>query len=286
MSKIPSRKTKEIRKMGKGEGKDYKPCENVITMEMAKKNIEQYEGFRLLNYVNTNEPIKIHSERCGHTFDCKYHKFIKFPRCRKCFPKNMTTEYLAERIKKTTNGEYKLVGEFVDQETKIKVLYNVCGQITEYRPRYYYMGAQCPICNNAFDGKWDEMFSLLCKYVKQNGTSNIAKRELYEGKELGNWLQRQRSAIKNNMIKEDRKNKLISLGILVDPLEEEWNRRYEQYKRYIKQNNGDIYIARRKDFEGEHLGTWVETQKKQYKSGKMPKVRIGKLLEIDKNFFR
>lgn len=43
----------------------------------------------------------------------------------------MTTERLAKRIRKETKGEYKLVGEYIDADTKIKILHNVCGTITE-----------------------------------------------------------------------------------------------------------------------------------------------------------
>lgn len=67
-------------------------------------------------------------------------------------------------------------------------------------------------------------------------------------------------------------------------LENEWNRRYEQYKRYIKETKTS-YIPRRFIYEEEKLGAWVDTQKKRYKEGKISKERINKLLELDKHFF-
>ena len=67
-------------------------------------------------------------------------------------------------------------------------------------------------------------------------------------------------------------------------LENEWNRRYEQYNGYIKETKTS-YIPRRFIYEEEKLGAWVDTQKKRYKEGKISKERINKLLELDKHFF-
>ena len=78
--------------------------------------------------------------------------------------------------------------------------------------------------------------------------------------------------------------KLKEIGFDFDPLETEWERRYEQYKRYIKET-GTAEIARRKDYEGEHLGAWVETQRKWLKAGKMSAERIKKMHDLDPERF-
>ena len=71
---------------------------------------------------------------------------------------------------------------------------------------------------------------------------------------------------------------------LLNPKEDEWNRKYEQYKRYIEQE-GTVNITKKQDFEGEHLGAWVATQKARYKTGKMSKDRVSKLLCINPDLF-
>ena len=106
----------------------------------------------------------------------------------------------------------------------------------------------------------------------------------YKGFSLGRWCLEQRQQKKINCLSRDRIKKLDEIGFVFDLLENEWNRRYKQYKRYIKETKTS-YIPRRFIYEEEKLGAWVDTQKKRYKEGKISKERINKLLELDKHFF-
>lgn len=90
---------------------------------------------------------------------------------------------------------------------------------------------------------------------------------------------------KDGKLSADREQCLLDIGFDFDPHETEWNRRFEQYKRYVEQA-GDGYISRRTDFEGEHLGAWVETQRKRHQDGKMSVERAGKLLSLNPNIFK
>ena len=95
----------------------------------------------------------------------------------------------------------------------------------------------------------------------------------------------QRQDKKDGKLSADREQCLLDIGFDFDPHETEWNRRFEQYKRYVEQA-GDCYISRRTDFEGEHLGAWVETQRKRHQDGKMSVERAGKLLSLNPNIFK
>ena len=256
-------------------------CQSTITFKEAKERVEKAGEFDLLEYTSTETPCKIQAKSCGHIFETRYRKFIKSPMCRVCFPKNMTTEYLAERIKNTTNGEYELIGEFVNQSTKIKILHHRCGQITEYSPRYYHMGAVCPVCSNSYAARWEEMYRLLCEYKDEHGNVNIPKRDVYKGQNLGLWCQNQRT---NSKLSSEKKQKLLDLDFSFDPLEDEWNRRFEQYQRYTAEN-GSPAISIHTDYENEHLGSWIRTQIKWFKTGRMSQTRIDKLLSVNKHIF-
>lgn len=257
-------------------------CETTLSFQEAKKDVDTTGDFELLDFTGIDGIASIHCKSCGHIFRARYRKFIKSPQCRICFPKNMTTEYLKERIEKSTNGEYELVGEFVDQNTKIKIRHNPCGTITAYRPKYYYMGAVCPFCNDHYAKKWDEMYQLLVEYAEEYGNVNIPKRETYKGVNLGMWCQQQRENLKKKKksLTPARIERLKSIGFDFNPLETEWNRRYEQLIRYKKQNNGNVNISANQDFEGEHLGAWVKRQRNWHKKGKMSKERYDKLVRI------
>ena len=148
------------------------------------------------------------------------------------------------------------------------------------------MGARCPICNSIYIDQWEKMYQLLAEYNEEFGNTNIPKRSTYKGKNLGLWCQAQRKAYQENKktMTPNKIKKLSALGFDFKPNETEWNRRYSQYLRYITET-GSYYISRRTDYEGEHLGAWVETQRKWFKTGKMSRERIEKLLNANPLLF-
>lgn len=127
-------------------------------------------------------------------------------------------------------------------------------------------------------------YALLCEYKEEYGTANIPKRDHYKGVFLGNWLQSQRDKYKAGKLTRSQEDALVSLGITLDPLAAEWERRYEQYKRYIQQNNGSSDITKRTIFEGEKLGVWVVLQRRNYNIGKLSEERYKKLCDINMKF--
>lgn len=144
-------------------------------------------------------------------------------------------------------------------------------------------GQRCEYCAK-MDATWNAWYELACRYYREHGNLDIPKRDAYEGKNLGLWLQRQRNEYEAGKLSAEQIQKLEVLGFAWDTLKAEWNRRYEQYKRYVAQNNGNPYISRRTDFEGEHLGAWVETQRKWYAAGKMSEERLQKLRAVNDKF--
>lgn len=127
-------------------------------------------------------------------------------------------------------------------------------------------------------------YALLCEYKEECGTANIPKRDHYKGVLLGNWLQSQRDKYKAGKLTRSQEDALVSSGITLDPLAAEWERRYEQYKRYIQQNNGSSDITKRTIFEGEKLGVWVVLQRRNYNIGKLSEERYKKLCDINMKF--
>ena len=128
---------------------------------------------------------------------------------------------------------------------------------------------------------WDWHFEQYKRYINENnGNSYILQRMDYEGDSLGAWVNRQRMLYKKGELSAERFEKLQSVGFIFDPEEDEWNRHFEQYKRYINENNGNPYIPQRMDYEGEHLGSWVGTQRKRYKGGRLSEEQYQKLKEI------
>lgn len=136
----------------------------------------------------------------------------------------------------------------------------------------------------SLDEVWSDWYALLISYKKEYGNLAVPKNSFYKGENLGRWCQTTRGYYNKGSLSQDRLDKLNEIGFVWDLLDYEWNRRYEQYKRYINKT-GSTVIARRTDFEGEHLGAWIHTQKLRYKEGKTSKERRIKLLSLDKHIF-
>ena len=258
-------------------------CERIISYEDVKDTIEKGGKYKLIQYTKSESPVTIQSLECGHIFKARYRKFINSPYCRVCRPKNMTTELFQLRVKEMTNGEYEVEGEYVDYFHKMIFKHNKCGNTFDRTPKYFLDNPHCPNCS-VKNEKWESAYKLLCEYKCEFGNTNVPKRDSYKGFSLGRWCLKQRQQKKINCLSRDRIKKLDEIGFVFDLLENEWNRRYEQYKRYIKETKTS-YIPRRFIYEEEKLGAWVDTQKKRYKEGKISKERINKLLELDKHFF-
>ena len=253
-------------------------CESTITPETAKTEIEKNKGFILKKFINTNQPITIYHTECCHTFTCNYHKFIQHPHCHYCTPRYMDTEEYKKRIRQLVGDEYTLISSFVDQKTKIEIQHNICGKSKWYQPNHFLEGQRCPICAKVSD-EWMNMYQFLEQYRIEYGNVAVPKRQVYREIQLGTWCQHQRQDYKNGVLTEKQVELLSLLKFDFDPLETEWDRRYEQYKRYIAET-GSAKIARRRMFEGEHLGTWVYAQQKRYRLGKLSPIRREKLLAI------
>ncbi len=263
-------------------------CESLLNEWDVRQKLEKFEDYEFISYDSESSKITMRSKACGHVFSCRFHKFIKYPSCRVCRPKNMTTELYTERVYDLVGDDYTVLSEFVDQRTKIAIKHNKCGGIQEYKPSAFLDGQRCNACNSLIVKKandsWEKGYALLCEYKEECGTANIPKRDHYKGVFLGNWLQSQRDKYKAGKLTRSQEDALVSLGITLDPLAAEWERRYEQYKRYIQQNNGSSDITKRTIFEGEKLGVWVVLQRRNYNIGKLSEERYKKLCDINMKF--
>lgn len=62
-------------------------------------------------------------------------------------PKKLTTEEVRERMTKSTNGEYTLLGEYINAHAKTLVRHNTCGNVYEVAWNNFQQGGRCPRCS-------------------------------------------------------------------------------------------------------------------------------------------
>lgn len=264
------------------------PCENIIFEDEAARRIESLGPYKLIEFTKAEMPVKIQSLVCGHTFTTRYRKFIKSPNCRVCYagPPVVTTEDARERINKVSNGEYELVGEYTNSRTEVEILHKGCGKVFKCRlNKFVDKKKKCPYCDKGNETLWDRGYEKLVEYKNNFGIVDVPKNLTFNGYKLGRWCLQQKIYYNKGKLSQNRIDKLNSIGFIFDSLEEEWNRRYEQYKRYVSENK-TLYVPKQTVYENENLGSWILTQKHRFKVGKLSEERIKKLETIDKDIFK
>lgn len=130
-------------------------------------------------------------------------------------------------------GEIDLSGWIGDQRTAQRK-----GSLS--KPRYDLLN-EIGFSFNTHVDAWKACYDLLCEYKAEYGTANMPKRTIYKSKKLGLWCERQRTlkTSPQRTLTTERIDLLDALDFDWNPLESEWTRRFEQYKRYIKEHDGN-----------------------------------------------
>ena len=133
------------------------------------------------------------------------------------------------------------------------------------------------------NSKWEEGFTMLEKYVQENGNANVHHRYKVGDFRLGRWVGRQRD--KKDKLTTDKKEiltpeqiaRLDALGFDWDPYTTNWDEGFKNLEKYVEKNKNALIPARKKLSNGFFLGKWVSHQRDAYKKGKLEPERFSKL---------
>jgi hypothetical protein len=73
---------------------------------------------------------------------------------------------------------------------------------------------------------------------------------------------------------------LNSVGWIADPFQSQWNETYEVLKKYSTET-GSAYVPQNLTYMGKRLGTWVSSQRQDFKAKKLSLERIQKLQNLN-----
>ena len=249
-------------------------CETIVTFEEAKRKIENMSGYKLISFTKASESITIEAERCGHTFDCNYRKFLHFPNCRICHPGVMTQTAMEEKVKMLVGDEYTVVGAFISQKEKIKIRHNVCGSIQEYAPSGFLAGQRCKKCGCEIS------YNKLSEYLKSYSNG------LYEIIKFGKNLTTIKNTSTNEIIKlapqrilQEILRPTPSELLPVDnpnrdiKITSAWEDALNLFKEYT-QTHAAIDITRTTFYKEFGLGNWVKAQRRAYNRGDLSETSI------------
>ena len=131
------------------------------------------------------------------------------------------------------------------------------------------------------DSAWENAFVALCEYKDKYGSMNVpADYITAQGMKLRSWIGNQRNRFRKGKLSSQQIEKLESIGFSWTVNKDNWESMFDCAKKYYK-TYGDLNIP--KDYisdTGANLNSWIITQRKNIKDGKLTEEQIARLSAI------
>lgn len=129
-------------------------------------NLVQDEYSVIGKFINSHKKIEMIHVKCGHHFNAIPKDFIhRGIRCPYCFG-NMkkSTEQFKDEVNKLTDGQFAVIGSYVNSKSKILIKHNICKKSFEITPNDFLRHKNCPCCNQSIGEQLISSF-LLKHYI-------------------------------------------------------------------------------------------------------------------------
>lgn len=125
--------------------------ERTKTTEQFKQEVfdlvhDEYEVIG--EYIHTNKAISLKHNKCGKSYKTKPNIFLKGNRCPYCSASARKTQSKFEdEVSNLTGDEYSVLGSYINAQTKILMIHNLCGNEYYVTPnKFIDAGRRCPKC--------------------------------------------------------------------------------------------------------------------------------------------
>ncbi|MFE8700960.1 hypothetical protein ACFYKX_10060 [Cytobacillus sp. FJAT-54145] len=125
-----------------------------LTQEEFKQRVKEAVGDEYVvmgEIKTTKEKVLMKHKVCGESWGITPDNFLnQGRRCPICAKKNATKshEQFIQEVEKQGNGEYEVVGEYVNARTKVSMKHTVCGYVRDIRPDNFLAGTRCRKCSH------------------------------------------------------------------------------------------------------------------------------------------
>jgi len=127
------------------------------------------------------------------------------------------------------------------------------------------------------DDRWDAGYAVLRAYVQREGDARAPRDAVFEGFAIGAWVSENRRRYRRGDLAIDRVEALERLpGWLWGVTDAAWQQSFETLLRY-RGEHGTASPAASVVFDGLRLGSWVRTQRVQYRRGRLARTRRQRL---------
>ncbi|WP_257615700.1 helicase associated domain-containing protein, partial [Chlamydia suis] len=128
-----------------------------------------------------------------------------------------------------------------------------------------------------FEEGWEENFLELQRFQEEHGHCKVP--EGYpQNPQLAGWVKTQRKDFKKGKLSEDKIARLEELGFVWNVFEESWEENFLELQRF-REEHGHCKVPTRYP-QNPQLATWVSSQRKDFKKGKISEDKIARLEEL------
>ena len=129
---------------------------------------------------------------------------------------------------------------------------------------------------------WEEQYLEAKAFFEANGNLDISKRYTSaSGKNLGVWVQRQRTAHKDGKLSAEQREKLTAIRMVWE-FEDPWSVGYEHAEKYFQQF-GDLRVPSGFICDDEYrLGTWISNQRSAYNGSARKGLSAEQIVKLEK----
>ena len=149
-----------------GQGCGHRECHNrkigigrTKTVEQFQKELDDkgYQYEVLSDYNGIAEKITVKNLKCGHTYSARAGNILRGSGCPVCHGMKNTEEF-KEELESLYPNEFTILGEYINNRTKILTRHNKCGYEWEVTPKSLLRHYTCPYCNKSLGEYLVEQF--------------------------------------------------------------------------------------------------------------------------------
>ena len=157
---------KQPNKLLAGQGCGVPECHYSLISKSKTRSSEQYladlekKGYHyelLSEFVGVAHPITVKNLKCGHIYTADAGNILQGSGCPVCHGIKDTAKF-SKIIEEKYQGEFTVLGEYVNNRTKILVRHNKCGHEWKVCPKTILNHHVCPHCNKSNGERTIEAF--------------------------------------------------------------------------------------------------------------------------------
>lgn len=254
---------------------------------------DEYEVLEEIESDARNRLVRIKHNKCGETKIYKVKDFIVGARCPNC-KQYISKEKMNEMLERYSNGRYTIIGSN-NNKNKYRILDQKTNQEKQLMPKYLLQEILRPTPSPIFELRkdeeiipmksWDVWYELCKEYRNEFGHLCVKNDEKYKGKLIGAYCKFQRRLYNKGELSEEKIQKFKEIDFVFDTIFYKWNKRFEEYKEFVKDTG--ILIPNKMTIYKEHtVGRWVSTQRAMKTKGELNPVYEKLLLEFNPDFFK